>query len=68
MIKFGIVLKELRLYNNMTQLQLAKMLNVTDTSIRDWERRGTQPSYETLYELSKIFNVTIGQLLGVEEL
>ena len=51
----------------MTQGQLAKMLNVADASIRDWENRGIRPNYETLCEIAKIFNVTVGQLLGVEE-
>ena len=67
MINFSKTLRGLRKENNMTQKQLAEKLGVSDTSIRDWENRGIQPNYQTLYELSKIFNVSIGQLLGTEE-
>ena len=60
-------LKEIRRDNHFTQKQLAEKLYVTETSIRDWENRGHQPSYETLCEIAKIFDVTVGQLLGTEE-
>ena len=66
-MNFGKVLKELRIENGMTQKQLASKLNITDVSIRDWENRGREPSYETLCKIAKIFDVTVGQLLGVEE-
>lgn len=61
------MLKNLRKENGMTQLELAQKLNVTDQSIRDWENRGSEPSYEILCEIAKIFDITVGQLLGVEE-
>ena len=64
---FSKQLREMRKEHGMTQVQLAAKLNVTDASIRDWEIRGSQPSYEMLCEIAKIFEVTVGQLLGVEE-
>ncbi|MCL2675315.1 MAG: helix-turn-helix domain-containing protein [Firmicutes bacterium] len=66
-MKFGKTLKEMRKERELTQMQLAKKLNVTDTSIRDWENRSIRPSFEILCEIAKIFDVTVGQLLGVEE-
>jgi len=66
-MEFGKILKEIRKEKGITQVQLASKLNVTDTSIRDWENRGIQPSYEILCEIAKIFDITVGQLLGVEE-
>ena len=65
---FGKILKELRRENSISQQKLGMMLNVTDRSIRDWENENIEPSYETLGKLSKIFNVTVGQLLGFEDL
>lgn len=67
-VNFGKTLRELRIDRGMTQNRLAEKLNVSPTSIRDWENRNKQPNYDMLYNLSKIFDVTIGQLLGVEEL
>jgi len=60
-------LKEIRLDKGITQVQLASKLGVTDAAIRGWENGGKEPSYETLCKIAKIFDVTVGQLLGVEE-
>ena len=60
-------LKQLRKEKSLTQKQLAKMLNVTDRFIRDWENEKIEPSYAILIKLSVIFDVTVGQLLGVED-
>jgi transcriptional regulator with XRE-family HTH domain len=66
-MEFGKVLRELRKEHDMTQKQLASKLNVTDTAVRCWENKGNEPPYKTLCEIAKIFDVTVGQLLGVEE-
>ena len=66
-MEFKKTLKMLRLEHSLTQKQLAEKINVTETSVRDWENRGCQPSYEILCELAKFFVVTVGQLLGVED-
>ena len=66
-MNFSKNLKELRQEKGMTQVELAKRLNVTDTAVRGWEKTKRQPTYEILCELAKVFNVTVGQLLGVEE-
>ena len=60
-------LKAMRQENNMTQRQLASKLYVSYVSIWDWENRGLEPNYEILCEIAKIFDVTVGQLLGTEE-
>ena len=64
---FNTKLKEIRQDKGITQVQLAEKLNVTDAAIRGWENGGKEPSYEMLCQIAKIFDVTIGQLLGVEE-
>jgi len=66
-VNFNERLKELRLEKNMTQKQLADIFNVGRVSITDWETRGNEPSYQTLADLAKFFDVTVGQLLGVED-
>ena len=66
-IAFGKILRELREEKEMTQAQLGKLLNVAGTTIRGWESSRHEPNLSNLYRLSKIFDVTVGQLLGVEE-
>ena len=65
--KFGKTLRELRIESNMTQRQLASIINVSHVTIGDWEARGHEPSFQTLVDLAKFFKITVGQLLGVEE-
>ena len=64
---FKLVLKEMRLEKNLTQKQLAQKIGVTETSVRDWEGKGSQPNYEILCVIAQFFGITVGQLLGVEE-
>ena len=66
-MRFSEVLKELRTERKMTQKQLADKLNLSEYAVRFWETRGQEPSLFTVCEIAKIFNVTVGQLLGVEE-
>lgn len=66
-MNFGKVLKELRCGNNMTQSQLAAELGVGEATVRGWENAGKEPSYNLLYKIAKLFGVTVGQLLGVED-
>ena len=67
-MRFGQILKALRRERGFTQKQLADTIGAKESSIRDWELRGRQPRYETLCEIAAFFNVTVGQLLGTEEL
>ena len=64
---FGKMVKELRLEKDLTQAQLGAKLNLTDGAVRMWETQGVEPSFAIVIELAKIFDVTVGQLLGVEE-
>jgi len=64
---FKRILKELRIERGLTQAQLGEKIGFSDAVIRGWENKGYEPSYEVLCKLAKIFEVTVGQLLGVEE-
>jgi len=66
-MSFAKILKDIRKEKGITQSQLAAELSVTDAAVRQWENRGSEPSYEMLCKIAKIFDVTIGQLLGAEE-
>lgn len=48
---------------NMTQEQLANKLNVTRQTISKWELNETTPDIKQAKELSKIFNVSLDELL-----
>ena len=59
-------LKTYRKAKNMSQGELAQLLNISSQSISKWECGIAFPDVEKLCFLSEIFNVTIDTLIGHE--
>lgn len=55
-IKFSENLKNLRKSFNMTQGDLAKLLNVDQRTVSAWEKKVCEPNFEMLSKLCEIFN------------
>ena len=66
-MSFGENFKKCRLEMFLTQKQVAKMLGVYQSNISDWENDVSRPEYEKLIQLAEIYNVSISELLGVDE-
>lgn len=62
--KFGLFIKKLRVDNGLTQEELAQKIPIDRTAVSKWERGVTMPDSSSLLRLSKIFNVTINDLLN----
>lgn len=62
-MNIGKHLKTLREKNSLTQEQLADKLFVSRSNVLKWERNISLPDAETLVELSKIFNVSVDDIL-----
>lgn len=56
-------LKKLRKEKNLSQEQLAKMLNVSRQAVSKWESGKTYPDIDNLILLRDIFNVTLDDLI-----
>jgi len=56
-------IKELRKKENLTQEDLAKVLNVTPQAVSKWERSISMPDITTLKLISKKYNVNINDIL-----
>lgn len=67
-MEFNEKIKEIRSQNNLTQEQLAEKLYVSRTAISKWESGKGYPSIDSLKEISKIFNISIDELLSSEKL
>ena len=59
---------ELRILNNMTQMELAEKLNYSDKTISKWERAESSPDISVLVEMSDIFGVTLDYLVKSENI
>ena len=64
--KIGIFIKEIRVKNKMTQLELADKLGVSFQAVSKWERGICLPDIYILREISKIFDVSISDILDGE--
>ena len=56
-------ISELRLLNNMTQLELAEKLNYSDKTISKWERAESSPDISVLMDIAELFGVTLDYLV-----
>lgn len=59
---------ELRLLNNMTQMELAEKLNYSDKTISKWERAESSPDISVLVKIASLFGVTLDYLVGTENI
>ena len=65
--KIGHQIQKLRKSKNMSQEKLAEKLGVSRHSISNWERQVSNPDLKTILEITKLFNVSLNQLIkGVE--
>lgn len=53
---------ELRKAKKWTQMELAEKLHYTDKAVSKWERAESTPDVDALYEISKLFGVSIDYL------
>lgn len=67
-MEFNEKLQQLRKQRNYTQEQLAEKLYVSRTAISKWESGKGYPNIESLKSISKLFLVSIDDLLSGEEL
>lgn len=61
--KIGDFLKDLRTKENLTQEELGNKINISRQAISRWERGISIPDYITLLDLSKLYNVTVKEIL-----
>lgn len=67
MEKFIERLKELRLSNKFTLVQLAKETGISKSTLSSWETGERVPSALAIITLAKFFNVSADYLLGLED-
>lgn len=60
---FSELLTKLRKDKGITQKDLAELLHTTDKSVSRWEKGGSMPTLEMMYQISKVFNVPFNSLI-----
>ena len=67
-IKIGRFIAECRKKENLTQMQLAKKLGITDKAISKWERGIAMPDTSIMLELCDILCISVNELLSGEKI
>ena len=67
-VKIGKFIAERRKNQNLTQMQLAEKLNVTDRAVSKWECGRAMPDSSIMLELCGLLDISVNELLMGEEI
>ncbi len=67
-VKIGKFIAECRKKENLTQMQLAEKLGITDRAVSKWERGKAMPDSSVMLELCDILKITVNDLLSGEKI
>ncbi|MBR3836483.1 MAG: helix-turn-helix transcriptional regulator [Clostridia bacterium] len=65
-VKIGRFIAERRKNANLTQMQLAEKLNITDRAVSKWETGKSLPDASIMLELCDVLKITVNDLLSGE--
>ena len=66
-MEFKDKLRELRLTQNLSQMQLANKTGISQSAIAKWELGKTEPTASAIITLANFFNETTDYMLGLED-
>ena len=67
-VKIGRFIAHCRKEQNLTQMQLAERLNITDRAVSKWENGRSLPDSSIMLELCKVLCITVNDLLSGEKI
>ena len=67
-VKIGKFIAACRKKENLTQMQLAERLGITDRAVSKWENGKSLPDSSVMLELCSILKITVNDLLSGEEI
>lgn len=66
-MNFGENFKNIRKQCGLSQQEVADKLQIKQSNVSDWENDVSRPDYEKLIALSELYDVTLYELLGIDE-
>ena len=67
-LKIGKFIADCRKRKNLTQMQLAEKLGITDKAVSKWERGVAMPDTSIMLELCNILGISVNELLSGERI
>ena len=65
-MNFGTRLREVRTENELTQVELAELLEVHSVTISRWENSSLLPGMKMIIKITSLFGVSSDYLLGID--
>jgi len=62
-VKIGKIIKEQRLYHNMSLKFVAELLHISEATLKSYEMGTRLVRLEVMYQLSQIYNMTIDDFI-----
>ena len=66
-MEFTEILESIMKEYNLTQTELAKIINVKQAQISEWKKGKAKPGYDSLKQMAKGLNLSADYLLGLED-
>lgn len=66
MVHIGKKLKELRITENLTQQQIAEILNISRVNYTRYETNASRPDYETLIAIADFYKISLDEIFNRE--
>ena len=63
-MKIGEKIKELRIEKNLSQMQLSKLIGVSQKAVDYWERNVNEPKASYIIALVRIFDITFDEFFA----
>ena len=63
----GMMISSLRKEKEMTQLQLAEKMNITDKAVSKWERDLSCPDINSISKLAEVLGTTVDELMQAKK-
>lgn len=55
----GLIIKQMRINSNLSQIELSKMLSVAQTTLSGWERGYREPTFDVIEKIATICDYKI---------
>jgi len=66
-IRLGEKIKSLRIQREMTQMDVAVIINIDPSAVRRYEKGRVEMGFTTLMKFAEAFEVTVNELLSPED-
>ena len=66
-MEFGKHFRQCRIEIGLSQKDVAEKLGIHQSNISDWENDISRPEYENLIKLCNIYDVSLYQILGLDD-